>query len=41
MVEALVCAASYIKGAHVDLNMVVCFEYLASFGLVVCDMIII
>uniref|UniRef100_A0A453G831 HAT C-terminal dimerisation domain-containing protein n=1 Tax=Aegilops tauschii subsp. strangulata TaxID=200361 RepID=A0A453G831_AEGTS len=31
MVEALVCGASYIKGAHVDLNLVVClpsFPYL-------------
>ena len=25
MVEALVCGASYIKGAHSDLNVVVCF----------------
>lgn len=43
MVEALVCGASYIKGAHVDLNLVVClpsFPYLFLsffFGLVVCD----
>ena len=42
MVEALVCGASYIKGAHVDLNLVVClpsFPYLFYFffGLVVCD----
>ena len=27
MVEAMVCGASYIKGAHRDLNLIVCFLY--------------
>lgn len=41
MVEAFVCGASYIKGAHVDLNVAVCllfFPYVFfTILFVVCD----